>query len=236
MNSIIHKLIHYGYINEDAEITDEVVSVAVAAYQEFHKEILTEVCDAFYQGVSFDKGYIDPQTNYLFSLPRCDCPDIHPSGSGSWPAGCFGADGHLFVLKANLRNKPSWVDFSQHFPRVTSSYQDVGLRIAFQPDLNSNQYHSQLSFERLSRGAIGLAIVPSNPTCNSRIWCKFSPNYRPSDIDNQWPRLFAHEIGHNMGLRHTRGGIMNPYITSGTFTSTAWRNDPSESTLRRYFG
>jgi hypothetical protein len=93
-----------------------------------------------------------------------------------------------------------------------------------------------MSFTRLGGSAIGLSIVPSRPTCNSRIWTKYEISYRPSDVFNLWPRLFAHELGHNMGLGHTRGGIMNPYILAGAFTATAWRNDPSERQLRSYFG
>lgn len=39
-----------------------------------------------------------------------------------------------------------------------------------------------------------------------------------------------------MGMSHSRGGIMNPSITSGVFTKSAWRGDPSESILKRWFG
>jgi hypothetical protein len=234
MQDVIDKLNLYGYLATDSPSQDELAS-AIYAYQDFHQEVLAGIQE---RTSAIITGELDPATTALFNLPRCSCPDTEYelAGSGSWPKGCFGQSGHWFILRANLANKPSWVDFPTHFPRVTASYKDVGLNIGFQQNPNSNTFHSQLSFQRLSGGAIGLAIVPNRPTCNSRIWCKFSPSYRPSDVNNQWPRLFAHELGHNMGLGHTSGGIMNPYILSGAFTSTAWRNDPSERKLRTFFG
>jgi hypothetical protein len=84
---------------------------------------------------------------------------------------------------------------------------------------------------------IGLAIVPGAPqACGDRVWARFAERYQPSDIVNQWARLVAHELGHNMRLQHTTGGIMNPSILSGPFTTNAWRNDPSYGILARYFG
>jgi hypothetical protein len=43
-----------------------------------------------------------------------------------------------------------------------------------------------------------------------------------------------HELGHNAGLDHSRGGVMNPSIVSGLAPS--WAGDPSEPILNRYYG
>ena len=95
--------------------------------------------------------------------------------------------------------------------------------------------NTHITWER-GRGWIGLAIVPNRPGCKSAIWAKFDTQYRPRDLINQWARLIAHELGHNMGMSHTRGGIMNPSIVSGPFTKRAWRGDPAERLLTRFFG
>jgi hypothetical protein len=46
--------------------------------------------------------------------------------------------------------------------------------------------------------------------------------------------LIKHELGHNSGLGHSRGGVMNPSIINGLPVS--WKNDPSESQLRKWYG
>ena len=43
-----------------------------------------------------------------------------------------------------------------------------------------------------------------------------------------------HELGHNAGLQHTRGGVMSPSIVHGLPSS--WKGDPSRSVLARYYG
>lgn len=191
--------------------------------------------------------------NELFDIPRCGCPDVatedYPyvtkdelstlaTGSGAWPAGCHPdwPNNHSMVYSVNKSRMPSFLDsvFEPAWDLCAQAYADIGL-VLIRDDGNPN-VNSIITFER-GAGWIGLAIVPgSGLRCNSKIWAKFDYRYRPSDLLNQWARLLAHEIGHNNRLSHTRGGIMNPSITSGVFTPTAWRNDPSFKYLKAFYG
>jgi hypothetical protein len=256
-NQIIRLLHKYGHFR-DCQMTitellrlslkDELVVQAIASYQDFHSEALEQLSFKHHLRTHSCDGHVGPATIELLSLPRCGCSDFTAQGSGSWPKNCFGlGPEHFFVIQHFRSRIPSFVDFIKSFSLVIAAYRDIGLNMVFNPSsdlvtsqddvrqLSATQYHTKMTYTSL-RGPIGLAIVPSRPTCSSRIWARFDPKYRPRDILNQWARLYAHELGHNMGLSHTRGGIMNPSITSGVFTKTAWRNDPSYAKLNRYFG
>lgn len=175
---------------------------------------------------------------------RCGCPDyeeasgeMDATGRGSWPVGCHPSypNNHAFTIQVDKRNMPGFLHpvFEAAFELCRKAYRDIG--IAFIREDNNSRANTLATFER-GRGWIGLAIVPRGPKCGQRIWAKFDVRYQPRDLLNMWARLLAHEFGHNMGMSHSRGGIMNPSIVGGVFTPTAWRGDPSESILRRYFG
>ena len=90
------------------------------------------------------------------------------------------------------------------------------------------------SFRNRSDGWIGLAIVGRGDTCSGRIWCRYLSTYRPSNVVREWTTLVLHELGHNCGRGHTRGGVMNPSIVQGL---GAWNeNDPSYQWLKGQFG
>jgi len=176
----------------------------------------------------------------LFAIERCGCPDYSveaANGGGSWPVGCHPEypGVHSFALFIDKSGMPGYLRgvFDQAWMLCRQAYADIG--IAFFEVDSKSQANTVVTWQR-GKGWIGLAIVPRSPRCNERIWAKFDNRYQPRDMINQWARLLAHEFCHNMGLSHTRGGIMNPSITSGVFTETAWRGDPSESALVRFFG
>lgn len=185
---------------------------------------------------------IEQVTELLFAVSRCGFPDHSPdvmqaTGSGSWPSGCLAKwpANHAITIKF-LNPAPSWLSSSLDaiFARVREAYADMGL--VLERDDAASRAHVTAQFTGLAGSTIGLTQVLNQSSCNQTLWSRFDYTYQPGDLFNQWARLLAHEWGHAMGYGHTRGGIMNPSIVSGPFTSKAWRGDPSESILRRSFG
>lgn len=171
-------------------------------------------------------------TDTLIKAPRCRIPDNvpHSLGSGSWPHGCYG-EGHEVRIKIDQSRMPGFLEpvFDEILGLVKQAYLEIGMMLNF---VESGRINIDFSFERLRGSAIGVAIVPRGPSCNDRIWCKYDYTYQPSNVVKLWAILIMHELGHNMGLGHTRGGIMNPSILS---LPASWSGDPAEATLRRWF-
>jgi hypothetical protein len=227
--AIVQQLIQYGYLppGDYGTLDDSRVQEAIAHYREF-----------------LDLPLIDVET--LFSLDRCGCPDIVPDavGSGSWRAGCPSVsewpNNHAAIYKVNKSRMPSYLNetFEESWVLMAKAYADVGLAIVRRD--TGDTYNSLVTFEP-GRGWIGLAIVGRNHTCGTRMWAKFDTRYGSSfardRLVNQWAFLLAHELGHNCGLSHTRGGIMNPSLINGTFHADQWRrSDPAFSSHKRWYG
>jgi hypothetical protein len=225
--SPIAQLIRYGYLppGEYPSMDDARVVDAIERYRDF-----MQVCTRDLES--------------LFSIPRCGCPDIaaDDTGSGSWPVGCHAEypKNHAFAVFFDLSGMPShWKSaFEAAWDLVVKAYANIG--IVFFRVADRKKANTIVTWQRGS-GWIGLAIVPRGPKCGQTIWAKYDNRYGSSfSIDrliNQLAYLMAHEFGHNMGMSHTRGGIMNPSLINGTFHSDQWRkNDPAFATLKRYFG
>lgn len=220
---------------------DQPVRTAIASYQEFMAADFDRLSAKHHGRKGIADGEPGPATADLLSVARCGCPDYDDAematGRGSWDAGCHPdwPANHTFTVQMNKSGMPSYLrdTIEPAWALVRKAYADMGIVFIREDD---NPRANSLTTWTRGRGWIGLAIVPNNPGCGDRIWAKFDNRYRPRDLLNQWARLLAHEYGHNMGMRHSRGGIMNPSITSGPFTATAWRGDPSQSILERYFG
>lgn len=230
------------------KLTDKVVRVAMASYQEFMAVDFDRFSAVHHGRPGICDGDVGPASIDLLNIERCGHPDYEMSveaatGSGSWPAGCHPdwPGVHTFTVQVDKSGMPSFLGqkddpnslFEQAFARMREAYANIG--IVFIREDKNNKANTLVSWQRGS-GWIGLAIVPNRFSCGLRIWAKFDNRYAPSQMFDQWARLLAHEFGHNMGMSHSRGGIMNPSISSGPFTKTAWRGDPSEAILRRNFG
>jgi hypothetical protein len=252
MNDIIEKLWAYGHFNnpgcptgvcagDRAKLTldDAAVRTAVASYQSFMGADFDRLSARYHGRPGVADGLVGPATMDLLDLPRCGCPDFLAAavGSGSWPAGCHPdwPNNHAFTVNVNKSGMPAYLAdvVEDAWGLCRASYADIG--IVFIREDGNTRANTTVTWTR-GAGWIGLAIVPSGPRCGDTIWAKFDNQYRPSALLDQWARLLAHEFGHNMGMGHSRGGIMNPSIVTGPYTRTAWRGDPSEALLTRYFG
>lgn len=226
------------------ELHDAPVRIAIASYQEFMAADFDRLALDAHGRIGIADGEVGPATEELFEIERCGMPDYSieaANGSGSWPSGCHSEypSNHAFAIHIDRGGMPDhWKSiFVEAFGLVRKAYADIG--IAFFEVDSKAKANTVVTWER-SRSWIGLAIVPRRPQCNERIWAKFDNRYglsftRQQAVD-QIARLMAHEFCHNMGLSHTRGGIMNPSIVSGPFTANAWRGDPSEPALTKFFG
>lgn len=215
---------------------------AIASYQDFMTHDLERLCLKHHGRPAHADGDIGQATRDLFEIERCGCPDYGEAhdhyqpkiGTGNWP-GCHGiGDFHAAAVYVDDRQMPSFLEpvFEKVWARTVGAYQEIGLQLIRVQ--NPGEANIVASFVLTSRGWIGLAVVGHGKSCGSQIWCKYLARYRPSNVVGSWTELFMHEIGHNCGLNHTRGGIMNPSLISGL--PPTWDNDPSESVLNRYYG
>jgi len=227
--SPVEQLIQYGYLKPGVYgsiDTDERVVDAITRYREFMQLYTLD-------------------TQELFEIERCGCSDFetNATGSGSWRAGCVKPewpDNHAAIYRVDKSRMPSYLrdSFEDAWGLMAQAYANVGLAIV-RRDAGST-YNSLVTFEP-GRGWIGLAIVGRNHTCGTRMWAKFDTRYGSSfsrdRLLNQWAFLLAHELGHNCGLGHTRGGIMNPSLINGTFHPDQWRrSDPAFPSHKRWYG
>lgn len=229
-------------------LQDPLVVHAVQSYQSFMAPALEPLVAKHHPerascSVAID-GMVGPATEELFSMPRCEHPDhglvqMAAIGSGSWKS-CHGiGDFHSASVKIDRTNLPSHLApvFDEVLRRVTAAYDEIGLRFWFD---GRSPVQTELSFVNSSDGWIGLAIVPGNAlSCNANpIWLRLLATYKGGNsqdaIVTQWTSLVKHELGHNCGLGHSSGGVMNPSIINGLPTS--WVGDPSEQLLRSRFG
>lgn len=159
-------------------------------------------------------------------------------GGGNWP-GCHGVGNyHSATVAFDMRGCPAHVrpHMEEIWRRVVKAYRQVGLLLV-RDDANTRP-NIAASWVTQSDGWIGLAIVGSGQGCSDSIWCRYLATYRGGSTDeqiiNQWTTLVMHEIGHNCGLSHSSGGIMNPSLINGL--APTWEGDPSERTLRAWYG
>lgn len=234
-----------GYL----KLSDQAVQEAIQSVQMFMSASLEPISQAIHGRSMIPDGELGPATRSLLAEPRCDCPDYYVEGaedhwaeavgSGSWPANCLPdfRDAHAITINIDKSGMRTWLDAvfeKQVWPAVAESYREIGLVLVRRDGDQSANLQS--SFVVPDGGWIGLAIVPGQTSCSLSIWSRFDRDYQPANLVNEWMTLLKHEIGHNLRLNHTQGGVMNPSIIRGLPMSWKGVGDPSESYLRRYFG
>lgn len=219
-------------------LRDPAVERAIASYQEFNVLQLDPLSLEHHSRAACCDGDVGPATRRLLAMQRCGCADYGPdvqaaTGSGSW-AGCHDiGDFHAATAYVDDKGMPGFLKplWDRVWAGAVAAYEQIGLRwiLVDGPD----GANTKISFVSRSRGWIGLARVGQSQSCSSEIWAQFLATYHPSNVLDRWTELLMHELGHNAGLQHTRGGIMHPSISGAPLT---WIGDPSETILKRYYG
>jgi hypothetical protein len=221
------------------ELDSPEVRQAAASYQLFLSEEFNNYSLAEHGREGYPDGEIGPATTELILAPRCMVPDYDPVGykperlgSGNWK-NCWGSEGKHHCKVLYTGGMPSHVSavFEQVWKGVVESYAEVGLYLEL---VKSGEYNTHMQFVGSSSGWIGLATVVNNASCSSKIFNRYLSTYRPSNTANEWMTLFKHELGHNCGMSHSSGGVMNPSIRNGLPKS--WKGDPSWNLLVSRFG
>ncbi len=224
-------------------LRDDCVVQAMRSFQSLDNQF-DLVAPAVHGGRPMDvNGEMGPATSLVMGLQRCGHPDYERPddvaeavGRGNWPRCHDVGDFHAVSIKI-ANSPPSFLAplFDRVKERVKQAYAELGLLIHWD---GRSPVNIDFSFVSRSSGWIGLAIVGNGQSCNSRIWCRYLSSYRGGSSDEQivtqWTTLVKHELGHNCGLSHSRGGVMNPSIVNGLPIS--WKNDPSEGLLKTRFG
>lgn len=224
---------------------DRVVKEAVISFTEMMAIEGDRIANRIHGRPMIHDGEVRDATLELLEVPRCGAPDYaldaEPAqGSGSW-RGCHGATTHHKAsVYINYDSMPSFLRplWPQIWANYVAAYAEIGLE--FFETKDPQTHNTSMTWTRGS-GWIGLAIVGNRQSCGSKIWQKFEQNYQGGSSDsariNQWSSLTVHEGGHNVGMGHTRGSIMNPSIINGLpMGRVAWLNDPALPQLRTLYG
>ncbi len=223
---------------ENGFATHPCIERAIASYQDFNVQHLDPLCLCHHGRPARCDGGYQSATRELFAMERCGCcdygPEVQPAtGTGSWKSCHNIGDFHAATLKVHRRGIPGFLEpvIDQILGGVIAAYDEMGLRLILTENDDAN---IDWRFETGRVPWIGLAQVAHNLSCSSEMWCKYSVRYQPSNIVREWITLGNHEIFHNCGGQHTRGGKMSPYLINGL--SSTWVGDPSEPIIRKMFG
>lgn len=208
-------------------------------------------------------GEAGPATYEALSIPRCGAPDFAPArvmgwdgaeavASGPWKRCHNVGDFHAVSVEwqnaapASLKEKfnSERTVFQEAMRRCVIGYAEIGLLVHFSgPGTEAKTPKSPVqikaSFVGSSAGWIGLAVIGNNGLgCSAnQLWCRYLSSYgRNFGLEERshfWAILLMHELGHNCGLGHTRGGIMNPSINR---TAARWVGDTAQSWMAGRFG
>lgn len=231
--------------------------------QEMLWDDFTELGKQYHARAAIADGEPGPATFAALSLPRCGAPDFAAArvmgwdgaeavASGPWKR-CHNV-GDFHAVSVQWQNAPpaslaakfnaQRTVFQEAMRRCVIGYAEIGLLIHFSgPGAETatprNPVQIKANFVSSSAGWIGLAVIGNNGLgCSAnQLWCRYLNSYgRNFSLEDRaffWAILLMHELGHNCGLGHTRGGIMNPSINR---TAARWIGDTAQSWMTGRFG
>jgi hypothetical protein len=190
-------------------------------------------------------NFDDPELEEIWTHWRDGAPAI---GVGNWK-GCHGiGQFHSAAVEVDMRGISSqwravWIEVLRGVKR---KYDAFGLRFTFvdretRKDMLTGerfegQIQTRLTFVDRSNGWIGLALVGQNETCTTQpLWLRLLTTWNPRQLILDLISLLGHELAHNCGFGHSRGGMNNPSLISG-LPILIPPSDPIFSWLRREFG
>lgn len=194
-----------------------------------HPDFADEELAAYAESVSFQN--VAELLDVTPEAAECIChahARLKAVGRGSWPMPC---QKEGVTVSIDTSAMPESIDIERMWREMVITYGLIGVRlIRAEPGERAN---IRVFWVR-GRGWIGLAEF-NNQSCGDSVFCQLSYTYNPNFA--QVFVLWMHELGHNMNLQHTRGGVMNPTILNVGGKVMRWTDsDPSYRTLVRYFG
>ena len=190
-------------------------------------------------------GDIGPATRGLLDSNRCACKDFddprQASGSGAWPIGCDPEYPDVHSIRIAVNSSGANRAWKQHLPRIMEESAalsaSIGLHVRYLLDVGAGPSDAEewVIFQVIPGNVIGDNYLPQADKCGQSLRGRIDPGYNPSNVILRIILWIHENQGHGIGLRHTRGGIMNPSIILVPYPLT-WIGDPSFNTLRRFYG
>lgn len=206
-------------------------------------------------------GVMGPVSESMFETQRCDVPDwgpgsgLHPwegedvemaIGNGNWSR-CHGASDHHKAVAWIAARLSSHLAAPYQGERVIDAvllgvrnlYGEMGLEWVWDWNQSTRGHQTVLEINRWPNSWLGLASVPQvGRSCSaSPLFARHQNYFRSGSsaatVIAWWIILIGHELGHNCGLGHSRGGIMNPTIN--LVTPATWKGDAFERIVRAMF-
>lgn len=226
---------------DNLSIHDAYVVRAIASWQDMMATDMDRLSLKLHGRRAYQDGIIGPATLASFEIPRCGHPDytredmlgitgIGKVGTGSWPEPCQKKGVSFSVAPAGQPaiTRDNWPEI---LANVVATYNKVGVKLI--PHTGSGNANIRVSWRGLAGSTIGLAEFNSR-SCSDSVFCYLDTGFNANKFAIM--DLLCHEMGHNMNLNHTRGGIMNASLGSVSSFKGWTPDDPSWSTLVRYFG
>lgn len=176
-------------------------------------------------------GIWGPETEKTLAVARCGHPDHQSAGRSTFGQPCKD-EGIRFSYDTRKARNLDREDLEKMRRWVVGSFRALGVPMVEVSRGESAEI--EVYFYPLAGSTIGLAQLTGG-SCGRRLFCRLDPNYGSAGVV-QNAQLLLHEMGHNLGLEHTRSGVMSPTIERHS-TFTGWRtSDPSHRTIAKWYG